>query len=119
VANPGTGALYCVFPDKGSGSDRCNVLFTTSADGGATWSMPARVNTDAGTNDQWQPTVAVTPGGTRVTVGWYDRRNDPANQRIDYFAARGTVDPGTGAVSFGSNVRVTNASFGPVYGADP
>ncbi len=36
---------------------------TMSTDGGATWSAGTRVNDDATTTDQWQPTIAVTPDG--------------------------------------------------------
>ena len=32
-----------------------------------------RVNTDATTNDQWQPGIAVTPNSQGLFVGWYDR----------------------------------------------
>src|SRR5207253_8415498 len=48
-----------------------------------------------------------------------DRCNDPANKLIEYFAAPGAVDPSTGAVTFGRNLRITNTAFAPVFGLDP
>src|SRR5262249_4841122 len=84
---------------------------------GTSWTK-VKVNDDAGTNDQWQPAVSVTPDGTKVAVSYYDRRLDAANTLIDYFANVGTVNQVTGAVTFGPGVRVSNTSFPAAFGND-
>jgi hypothetical protein len=43
-----------------------------STDGGATWSMPVKVNQDTGTAAQWQPWMTVQPNGT-IHAAFYDR----------------------------------------------
>ena len=117
VANPTNGNIYVVFNDNPPDVDRADIFFTQSTDGGATWSAPVRVNDDATTNDQWQPALAVTPDGTRLFVGFYDRRLDPTNNLIDTFGAIGSISGAT--VAFGSNFRVTDQSFPVVRGQDP
>lgn len=117
VVNPVNGHLYMVYPDDPPSKDRADIFFTQSTDGGASWSSPMRVNDDATRNDQWQPTLAVTPDGSKVGVFWYDRRLDPANNLIDYFGTIGTV--AGSAVSFGPNFRISDVSFPPVFGQDP
>jgi hypothetical protein len=60
-----------------------------SADQGATWSQPIRINQDQVGNgkDQFQQAVEVTPSG-QLNAMWFDRRNDPQNFYIDTFFAR-------------------------------
>jgi hypothetical protein len=117
AVNPVTGDIYAVFDDDGQGSDRADIYFTQSSDGGNTWTIPLRVNDDATKNDQWQPALAVTPDGSRVGIFWYDRRLDPANNLIDRFGVIGTVSGQT--VNFGANFRITDISFPPAFNQDP
>src|SRR5262249_26468263 len=42
AVNPVTGDIYVTFNDDGKGSDRADVYFTESTDGGNTWSSPLR-----------------------------------------------------------------------------
>jgi hypothetical protein len=116
AVNPANGAIYVVYHDDPSGSDRADVYFRQSLDGGATWSDAVRVNDDSTTNDQWSPALAVTPDGKHVGVFWYDRRLDPNDNLIDRYGAIGTVSGST--ITFGPNFRVTDTSFPPVYGQD-
>jgi hypothetical protein len=115
VVNPVNGHLYCVFADNPAGPDRGDVYFTMSTSSGTTWSAPQRVNGDATTNDQFFPTIAVRPDGSKLFVGWHDRRNDPDNRLIATHGAIGTV--GGSAVSFGGNFRISPL-FAPVFGVD-
>ncbi len=117
VVNPINNNIYVTFDDKGAGSDRADVFFTQSTDGGTTWATPVKVNDDATTRDQWQPAIAVTPNGSKVGIFWYDRRNDPANTMIDRFGAIGTVSGST--VTFGVNIQITDMAFPPAAGHDP
>jgi hypothetical protein len=98
-----TGPAYC-FAD---------VLLSRSTNGGATWSPPIRVNTDATTLavDQFMPAIEVDSDGTLVAV-FYDRRKDLRNFLIDVFSARST-DGGFAPV-LGLEDRLVN----PVYMGD-
>jgi hypothetical protein len=115
VVNPVTGDIYVAYNDWGNakGTDRGNIYFTESTDGGQKWSKHVQVNDDQTNNDQWFPSLAVTPDGSHVGLFWYDRRLDPANNLIDRFGAIGTVSCHT--VTFGANFRVTDVSFPPAF----
>jgi hypothetical protein len=117
AVNPVNGNVYIIYPNNPAGTDRADIFFRQSTDSGATWSAAVRVNDDATTRDQWQPTLAVTPDGSRVFVGWYDRRLDAANNLIDNFGRIGTVSGAT--VTFGADFRITDQSYPPVFGVDP
>jgi hypothetical protein len=119
VVNPVTGDIYVAYDDWGNakGTDKGNIYFTESTDGGQKWSKPVQVNDDLTNNDQWFPALAVTPDGSHVGLFWYDRRLDPADWLIDRFGAVGTVSGHT--VTFGTNFRITDVSFPPAYGQDP
>jgi Neuraminidase (sialidase) len=66
--------VHYAFAQHGAGADPGDVYYTRSSDNGTTWSVPLKLNTDATTRGQWQPSLAVTPAG-QVFVGWYDERN--------------------------------------------
>lgn len=108
--------LYMVYNDKSAG-DNGNIYFIKTADGGATWSAPIKVNTDAGTNDQWQPVLAITPDGTGLFVSWYDRRLDVGNQQFEVFARHATISGST--VTWSNDYRVSDGPSPVVIGQDP
>lgn len=110
AASPADGSLVVVWNDQRLGDP--DILAIRSPDGGETWSLPVRVNDDAGTASQFLPWVAFDAAG-RVHVVWYDRRHDPAE--IDVYYARST----DGAASFEANVRITAAGFVPVLPTEP
>ncbi|HEU4386406.1 MAG TPA: DUF4214 domain-containing protein [Blastocatellia bacterium] len=116
AVNPVNGHVYVVYNDRTPGTDSADVYLRRSANGGATWSAPIRVNDDATVNDQWQPTLAVTPDGTRVFIGFYDRRRDDANDLIDTFGAVATI--AGSRISFQPNFRISTR-FPVVIGQDP
>lgn len=116
AVNPVTGELYVVFNDH-NGADRGDVFFSRSTDGGATWSPRVVLNDDAGTNDQWMPSIAVTPDGRALAVAWYDRRDDPMNSLIDTWGTLATI--GGGGVQFRPNFRISDESFPVAIGQDP
>jgi hypothetical protein len=119
AVNPVTGSLYVVYADKDGPNDRASIFFAESNDGGTTWGViRQRLNDDATNNDQWAPSIAVTPDGTEVGVFWYDRRNDPANSLIDRYGVIGSVNTANGAVAFGANFRVSDVSFPALGGSD-
>jgi hypothetical protein len=107
-----SGALYLVYADKVS--DRTqnrgfDVLLTKSTNGGASWSAPVTLNDDTGAADQFHPTLTVESngaGGDKVTVTFYDRRDDPANCQAHVYATQST----DGGATWAANVRQTSAS---------
>jgi len=67
------------------------------------------LNDDNTSADQFHPTLSVTSngsGGDKVTVTWYDRRDDPNNCSAHVY---GTVSTDNGA-TWAANVRLTSAS---------
>ncbi len=71
---PATGRLYAVWQDsRWSGGRYDEIALSTSADGGATWTAPVRVNTPTG-RPAFNPAVAVSSDGT-VGVTYDDFRN--------------------------------------------
>ncbi len=102
-----SGALYLVYADpvQGRGFD---VLLTKSTNGGATWSTPVSLNNDAGAADQFHPTLSVESngaGGDKVTVSFYDRREDPVNCLANVYATQ-SLDSGA---TWTGNVKLTGA----------
>jgi hypothetical protein len=75
---PTRGNLYLLASVDPLGPDPLDVHFSRSTDGGATWSVPVRVNDDpvGGNAWQWFGTMAVAPDG-RIDVIWNDTRADP------------------------------------------
>ena len=105
AAHPFDGDLLVVWNDQALGNP--DILAVRSADDGATWSDPVRVNDDAGSAAQWFPWVDFDDNGMAHVV-WYDRRHDAMN--IDVYVTQ-SVDAGQ---TFNMNVRVTGQSFPPV-----
>jgi hypothetical protein len=107
--------LYVAFADKGTNTnDKADVFFIRSSDGGTSWTNLTRVNTDAGTNDQWMPVLAVRPDGAKLFMAWYDRRNDTNNARIDVYGRWGTIAT-NGSVSFETEFRLSTTNFPMVF----
>src|SRR6266851_3704531 len=103
-----SGTLYLVYADAVTGRG-FDVLLTKSTNGGATWSAPVTLDDDAGAADQFHPTLSVESnglGGDKVTVTFYDRRDDPANCLAHVYATQSLDGGATWAV----NVRETSAS---------
>jgi len=81
LSSPGYGSLYAVWQDsrfsnKGRVID--DIVFSTSADGGLTWSPPVKINKTPGTTGALTPSIAVAADGT-IGVTYYDfRENTPA-----------------------------------------
>ena len=120
------GHLYLTYEDWNG--TKMNVKFTQSTDGGSTWSAPVTVNDNVDApgvpTDQFQPSVAVGPGGA-VAVAFYDRRLACPSDASILPADRGRTnfcidvslqayqDSGNGAVPVGANVRITKFSWDP------
>ena len=111
VDQNGTYHLVYAAVTPGQTLDRSDIYYVRSADGGATFSTPVRLNDDATTTTQWSPAIAATADG-RIAVKWWDRRNDPLNDSLTDVYMTVSTD---GGATFGKNLRVTdhNWVFGP------
>ncbi len=127
----GSGRLFVVWGDHRDG-DR-DILCTTSADRGRTWSKPVRVNDDPKSNgkDQVMQWLAVDPTDGAAYVIFYDRRYDPRNLLAGVTLAR-SIDGGRTFVNYAWNAATTDPKLsslgdylglaaldGRVYGAWP
>ncbi|HLI75359.1 MAG TPA: sialidase family protein, partial [Acidobacteriaceae bacterium] len=112
AVSPRDGSMVVVWADMRRGN--ADIYEANSTNGGATWSVPIRVNHDSPLDgkDQFQPEVAAAPNGT-FYCSWFDRRWDPNNYLIDVAIAESSND----GASFGPNIRVTKHSWDPAIGA--
>jgi hypothetical protein len=99
--------IYAVWADKKSGAIR--LLFTSSADRGATWAKPRMLFPDApAASAQYQPTINVNDEGS-VGLMWFDTRNSAKRDSYEvYFAA--SVD---GGQTFLPEVKVSSQPSTP------
>ncbi len=105
---PKSGRLYVAWGDYRNGDT--DVFVSASANRGATWSLPTRVNDDPIHNgkDQFMHWLAVDPTDGAVYAVFYDRRGDSANVKPIVVLARST----NGARSF-TNYAWTDTAFDP------
>ncbi|MHB8605007.1 MAG: hypothetical protein ACYDCK_07085 [Thermoplasmatota archaeon] len=85
-----TGTVYITWADAGSGVEGDILLTHSSANGQAPWSTPVRVNQDTIQHDHVMSNVAVSPDGSHIFVGYYDRRDDPNNVLITPYLSEST-----------------------------
>ncbi|HEX8912024.1 MAG TPA: sialidase family protein, partial [Humisphaera sp.] len=122
-SGPFRGRLYLAYTDDTRAPKHdTDVFLKYSDDNGATWSQPARVNDDAGTNSQFFPRLAVDPTTGRFALSWYDAREDlgdatppPAgqdpdlpNDEVALYAAWG--EPTASGVVLSANARVSGGT---------
>lgn len=123
-----TGRLYVVLgatDPQGEGDDPpAQIFFTSSADGGRTWSEPARISDAEQPGDTFEPEIDVAPNG-RIDVAWHDFRNDPfgPEQRVDgvftgerFWDVYATYSTDGGA-TWAPNLRITPTSIDAAEGA--
>ena len=77
AVNPVNGNIYVIYDNDGTSSDKADIFFEQSTDGGTTWSAPLKVNDDATTTDQWQPTIVVSPAGDRLGIFYLQSSGGP------------------------------------------
>jgi len=96
LADPAVaGRVYVVANDDPDdvfdGGDAADVFIATSTDSGATWTIPARVDSGAVGTFQVMPTAAIDPITGSIATTYYDNRagstNAGGNFQLDLFAA--------------------------------
>lgn len=91
--------------------DPRDVMFSSSSDGGETWSPAVRINDDnAGPEWQWFGTMSVAPNG-RIDVVWLDTRDDPGTVLSSLYYSNSS----DGGVTWSPNERMS-PSFDPLVG---
>jgi hypothetical protein len=107
--------VFLVFPQHGSGGDEGDVRYTTSTDGGQTWSTPWSIGPADGTV-QFSPSIGVSPDG-RVGATYFEA--DPAGTAYDVETAfaDASADPATLFVEGVLFVPVMTGS--PFWSTDP
>ena len=70
-------------------TDHGDVYYIRSIDAGLNWGTPVKLNTNAGTAMQWQPSLTATGSGT-IFASWYDGRE--ANGGADLNCAVGSAN---------------------------
>ena len=106
-----TSGRYVVIHNRGFAQDNpgtcglSSILFSSSGDGGSTWSWPAVISQQA---VNVQPTITVDPVTGNLFVLYYTTQFDPFNHRIDVVALKSM----NGGSSF-RQIRVSSASNEP------
>ena len=99
VAVTTSGVEYVAFSGSGGAARGTDIFFTKSTDAGRTWSVPLRVNDDAGAAAQGSPTIRIA-GNNTIDIVWTDSR---AGTNDIYFAW--SADAGA---TFSANKRVND-----------
>ena len=100
-----TGALYVTYQALHNGSPR--IMFTKSADAGATWTTPLPVSDNPAGSGLFNPAIGVSPDGQRITICFYDMRDNPDSATlVDMYLAQ-SLD---GGATWNPNIRLTTVS---------
>jgi hypothetical protein len=117
TVNPVTGSIYVTYNNKGAGTDKADIFFVQSTNGGASWSAPFKVNDDATTTDQWQPTLAVSPSGTQLGIFYYSRQEEPdSNNRFKYYGRIANISGGN--FTWQPSFAISDVASLPEFGRD-
>src|SRR5215475_12991155 len=116
AVNPDTGNIYVTFANNPAGVDKADIFVAQSIDGGATWGLPVKVNDDATTTDQWQPTLAVTPDGANLGIFYYSRQEDPANNLFKFYGRTASISGST--LTFTPSFAISDVASLPEFGRD-
>lgn len=117
AVNPVNGNIYVVYANKGAGVDKADIFLAQSTNGGVSFNAPVKVNDDVTTTDQWQPTLAVSPDGSRVAVFYYSRQVDTANNNLFRYWGRIAAVSG-GTLNFLPSFAVSDTDSLPEFGRD-
>ena len=106
---PHNGRVYLVYTDRPTtSSNDTDIYVRFSDDNGSTWSSSVRVNDDPVGNGkaQFMPKIALDQTTGNIAVSFYDCRNSPGNNTVEFWATVST----DGGASFLANVKVSAGS---------
>lgn len=108
-----TGALYVVYQALDM-TFNPRVMFTKSANAGATWSTPIAI-TDNPATGVFNPAISASPDGQTLTVSFYDQRDSGGNTLLCNLYLAQSFD---GGATWQPNIRLTSqttdASLAPL-----
>jgi hypothetical protein len=111
------GNIYVTYNDNPITVDKADVFVVQSVNGGTTWSTPLRVNDDTTTTDQWQPALAVTPGGDKLGIFYSSRQEDTSgNNLFKYYGRIANISGST--LTFTPSFAVSDTASLPEFGRD-
>jgi hypothetical protein len=118
TVNPVNGNIYVAYNDKtaAASSDKADIFFVQSTNGGTSWSTRTKVNDDVTTTDQWFPNVVVSPAGDQLGIFYYSRQDDSNNNLFKYYGRTGSIFGGT--VTFEASVAISNIQSFPEFDRD-
>src|SRR6266704_3597406 len=105
--DPSTGQLYVVWSDNRFTGTVNQIVISTSADGGKTWTAPAVISKVTG-RPAFTPTVAVNSAGV-VGVTYYDLRNLPAGDTTTLPTDYWFTDSSDNGKSFGDETHIAGS----------
>jgi hypothetical protein len=118
------GRIYIAYSDlpyPGSTTDRGDIFLAEAAtNSNCSLAAPLVVrlnsrNNDSTLTDQWNPAIAVKPGGTELFIGYYSRQNDPTNNSlIMAYGAKADVANGLTNATF-TCFPISPTSFPPLF----
>ena len=82
------GNLYVSWADPRNGATNSDIFFIRSVDGGATWSLPLKVNTDTSNRYQYRNAMTVDQTNGMIYIVYYDRRNYSGNDSTDVYLSK-------------------------------
>jgi len=88
-----------------SSACKSRIWFARSADGGATWSSPMKINDQPGKNDQFHSRLCVDETDGRLVVVYNDSVGDPGRLKTDIWMQHSSDD----GVTWSPAVKVTSA----------
>jgi hypothetical protein len=101
------GTIYINWSDQRNGNDNTDIWISKSTDGGASWSVPLKVNDDNLVKQQFLTWMDVDQVTGNVYVLFYDRRNY-SDHNTDVYLAYST----DGGNTF-TNVKISESPFIP------
>ena len=118
AVNPVTGLIYIVYSDlpfAGSSVDRGDIFINegtpnAALNGQLSWSGTRRVNNDLTGTDQWNPSVAIIPQGSKLFVGYYSRQVSAQNGLIQAFGATANLSGGFSTATF-NDFPISSTTF--------
>ena len=76
---------------------------------------PVKTNHLYVANDQRMPVLAVKSDGTKLFMGWYDRRSDTNSSLIDVYGRWATIASDGNVTFYTNDFRITTTNFPPVF----
>jgi hypothetical protein len=107
------GTLHVVYASwTTSALDRGDIFYVRSIDGGATFSVPTKLNDDSTTTTQFLPAMGIASDGS-LGVKWWDRRDDVRNDSLTGVYMTISHD---GGMTWSKNFRITDQNwvFSPI-----